>query len=153
MSANAIQWIVVLVYFLLFWGFTVAEARWLKTREWGTFQRSLGFAIASNLFGFFAGSSVVFIIVLGLLMLTFEPMKNPAGNELVMWTGVAVAFIIPPLLLTLVKRLLLKLFKMETGRPAWMFSLVSSVLILFGSVLIEGIFLYVYLKYFDGPGK
>lgn len=153
MSANAVQWIVVLVYFLLFWGFTAGEALWLKKREWAPFQKSLAFAIASNLFGFFAGSSIVFVIILVLLMLTFEPMKNPAGNEMIMWVGVALVFIIPPLLLTLVKRLLLKLFKMDAGRPVWMFSLVSSVLIVFGSVLVPSALLYIYLTFIDGPGK
>lgn len=153
MSANVIQWIVVLVYVLLFWGFTVGEAYWLKQREWATFQKSLAFAIASNLFGFFAGTSVVIVIILILLMLTFEPIRNPRSNEMVMWTGVALVFVIPPVLLTLVKRLLLKLFKLETGRPAWVFSMVSSVLIVFGSVLVPSVFLYIYLTFFDGPGK
>lgn len=153
MSANAIQWIVVLVYFLLFWGFTVGEARWLKTQGWAPFQKSFAFAIASNLFGFFAGSSIVFVIILGLFMLTYEPIKNPAGNEMIMWVGVALVFIIPPLLLTLVKRLLLKLFKMESGHPAWVFSMVSSVLIVFGSVIVPSAMLYFYLTFIDGPGE
>lgn len=153
MSANAIQWIVVLVYFLLFWGFTVGEARWLKIRGWAPFQRSFAFAIASNLFGFFAGSSIVFVIIVGLFMLTYEPITNPGGNEMIMRVGVALVFIVPPLLLTLVKRLLLKLFKMESGRPAWVFSMVSSVLIVFGSVIIPSALLYFYLTFIDGPGK
>jgi hypothetical protein len=153
MSANAIQWIVVLVYFLLFWGFTVAEARWLKIRGWAPFQRSFAFAIASNLFGFFSGSSIVFLVILGLFMLTYEPMTNPRGNEMILWVGVVLVFIIPPLLLTLVKRLLLKLFKMESGHPAWVFSMVSSALIVFGSVIVPTALLYVYLTFIDGPGK
>lgn len=153
MSSNAVQWIVVLLYFLLFWGFTVGEAFWLKNRAWATFQRSFGFSIASNLFGFFAGSSIVFVIILLLFMITFEPMKNPRANEMIAWVGVVLVFTVPPLLLTLVKRLLLKLFRMETGRPVWVFSLVSSFLVVFGSVLIPSIFLYVFLTYFDGPGK
>lgn len=153
MSANVIQWIALLVYFLLFWAFTVGEASWLKQREWAPFQRALAFAIASNLFGFFAGTGVVFVILLVLIMLTFEPLKNPNNQEFIMWVGVALVFVIPPVLLTLVKRLLLKLFKMETGRPVWVFSMVSSVLVVFSSVLVPSVFLYIYLSFFDGPGK
>jgi hypothetical protein len=153
MSADIIQWIAVLLYFLLFWGFTVGEAFWLKQRQWATFQKSLAFAISSNLLGFFTGTGVVFVIILILLMLTFEPMKNPRANEMVMWTGVALVLVFPPIMLTLVKRLLLKLFKIEKGRPAWIFSMISSVSVVFGSVLVPGIFLYIFLTYFDGPGK
>jgi hypothetical protein len=86
-------------------------------------------------------------------MLTYEPMTNPRGNEMILWVGVVLVFIIPPLLLTLVKRLLLKLFKMESGHPAWVFSMVSSALIVFGSVIVPTALLYVYLTFIDGPGK
>jgi hypothetical protein len=149
MSSDLIQWIAVLMFFLLFWGFTAGEAFWLKQRQWASFQRSLAFAVTSNLFGFFIGSGVVLALILFMFMLTFEKMTNPTLNEAVMWVLLSLVFIFPPFLLLLVKRLSLKIFKMETGRPAWRFSLITSLLIVFGSGLLPGAFLYIYLTYFD----
>jgi len=141
------------MFFLLFWGFTFGEAFWLKQRKWASFQRSLAFSITSNLFGFFVGSGVVLALIMFLFMLTYEKLKNPSLNEAVMWVLVGLVFIIPPFLLLLIKRISLKIFKMETGRPAWLFSLISSLLVVFGSALVPSAFLYIYLTYFDGPGK
>jgi hypothetical protein len=146
MSSNVIQWIAVLMFFLLFWGFTAGEAFWLKRRQWASLQRSLAFSITSNLFGFFIGSGVVLVLILFLFMLTFEQLKNPRLNEALAWVLVGLVFVVPPVLLMLVKRLSLKIFRMETSRPAWLFSLISSLLIVFGSALVPGVFLYVVLK-------
>lgn len=148
MSADTIQWLAVIIFFLVFWGFTFGEAKWLSQRGWAAFSRALAFTVSSNLLGFFIGSFVVFVIILILLMLTFEPVKNPRTQDLLAWTGVVLALIFPPIFLMLVKRLLLKLFKMDADRRVWGFSALSSVLIVFGSVIAPSVFLYVILKIF-----
>jgi hypothetical protein len=147
MLANTIQWLAVTIFFLVFWGFTFGEAAWLKKRGWAEFTRALSFTVTSNLLGFFIGWAVVFVILLILLMLTFEPVKNATANEFIMWSGVVLALIFPPIFLMLVKRLLLKLFKMDTGRRVWGFSALSSVLIVFSSVVVPSAFLYIILKF------
>lgn len=143
MSSNAIQWIAVLIFFLFFWGFNVAEALWLSKRGWAAFGKSLAFSISSNLLGFFAGSAVVFVVILIMFMLVFEPVPNKTANEAVMWVGVVLAFIFPPIFLLLLKRLLLKIFKMDTDRPAWSFSAVSSFLVVFVPALVLVLFFYL----------
>lgn len=147
--ADAIQWLAVIIFFLVFWGFTFGEAAWLKKRGWAEFARALTFTVTSNLLGFFIGTFVVFVLILLLFMITFEPVGGPKTQELVAWSGVILALIFPPVFLLLVKRLLLKLFKMDTGRPVWKFSAVSSVLIVFASVVVPSVFIYILLKFFD----
>jgi hypothetical protein len=145
--ADTIQWLAVIIFFLIFWGFTFGEAVWLKKRGWADFARALSFTVSSNLLGFFIGSFVVFVLILILLMLTFEPVTNAKAQEFIMWIGVVLAFIFPPISLILVKRLLLKLFKMDTGRRVWKFSALSSVLIVCASVAVPSGFLYIILKF------
>lgn len=148
MSATTIEWLAVVIFFLVFWGFTFCEAAWLSKRGWAGFSRALAFTISTNLLGFFIGSTVVFVIILILLMLTFEPVKNPSANEFIMWVGLILALIFPPIFLLLVKRLLLKLFKMDAGRGVWRYSALSSVLIVVASVAVPWAFLYVISKLF-----
>lgn len=145
--ANTIEWLPVIMFFLVFWGFTFGEAVWLKKRGWADFARALSFTVSSNLLGFFIGSFVVFGIILILLMLTFEPVKNPNTQEFIMWVGTVLALVFPPIFLLLVKRLLLKLFKMDTGRPVWGFSALSSISIVFASVAVPAGLLYVISKF------
>jgi hypothetical protein len=145
--ADTIQWLAVIIFFLAFWGFTFGEAAWLKKRGWADFGRALSFTVSSNLLGFFIGSFVVFVIILILLMLTFEPVKNANAQEFIMWVGVVLALIFPPIFLLLVKRLLLKLFKMDAGRGAWGFSALSSILIVSASVVLPAGFLYIISKF------
>lgn len=147
MSANAIEWIAVLIFFLFFWGFNFAEALWLSKRGWAAFGKSLAFSVTSNLLGFFTGSAVVFIVILILFMLVFEPIPNATANEAVAWSGVVLALIFPPIFLMLLKRLLLKVFKMDSGRPAWGFSAISAVFVVFASVAVPSLFLYIVLKF------
>jgi|GEM_PF-941346 len=148
MLADTIQWLAVIIFFLIFWGFTFGEAFWLKKRGWAEFARALSFTVSSNLLGFFIGWFVVFVIILILLMLTFEPVKNAKTQEFIIWVGTVLVFIFPPIFLMLVKRLLLKLFKMDAGRKVWGFSALSSILIVFASVAVPAGFLYIILKIF-----
>ena len=147
MLADTIQWLAVIIFFLIFWGFTFGEAFWLKKRGWAEFGRALSFTVSSNLLGFFIGSFVVFVLILILFMMVFEPVANPRAQEFIMWVGVVLAFVFPPIFLMLVKRLLLKLFKMDTGRKVWGFSALSSILIVFASVAVPAGFLYIILKF------
>ena len=147
-ASNTIEWIVILLFFVLFWAFTAAEALWLSKRGWATLGRASGFAIGSNLIGFFVGTFVVFVTFMLMMMLAFEPTKNATTTEVLMWIGVGLSLVFPPIFLLLVKRLLLKLFSMDTGRRAWAFSTVSSFLIVYISVLVPALAFYIALKIF-----
>lgn len=145
-AVNAIQWLVVLLFFVCFWGFIIGEAFWLSRKGWAATGRSFAFSVTSNITGFIIGSIVVFVILAIMLMITFEPVKDRQTTESLMWIGVVLALLFPPVFLLLVKRLLLKLFKMDTDRKVWLFCLVSSVLIVFASVLIPSAAIYVVSK-------
>lgn len=149
MFAEAVPWIAFFLFFAAFWGLTFLEAFWLSRRGWAVFSRSLTFAISSNLLGLFIGASVVFVILLILFMLTLEPIKNPAANEFIMWMGVVLALVFPPIFLTLTKRLLLRLFKLGGGQRLWRFSIASSVLMVFVSIAVPAAFVYLSLKIFS----
>ena len=60
---------------------------------------------------------------------------GPAGRggtapESAYWVTTGIAIIFPPIFLILSKRLFLLIFKIQSGKAAWIYSLVSSILII-----------------------
>lgn len=146
MSANAIEWTGVILFFLIFWLFTFGEAAWLSKRGWATFGKSLAFSITTNLSGLIIGTIAVFLILLFMLMLTFEPKGGRSATEAMMWVGLILLFIFPPIFLMLTKRLCLRFFQMGKDRPAWTFSAMSSFLTVFVSAGLPSLLLYFMVR-------
>jgi hypothetical protein len=146
-SGNFYEWIVVLLYIAATFGVTAAEIIWLVRNRWAEFARSISFVFASNAIGFIVGGGVVFVIVLILFMMTMEAKtKDALGGEGTMWVLVVCMFSVVPVFLLLSKRLLLSAFRMRTGRPVWIYSLVSTLTIIIVGFALPTVAAYLITK-------
>jgi hypothetical protein len=147
MSANALEWIVVLMFLLLAFGLTFVEAIWLNKNSWANFGKSLAFAVATNVIGFFAGFCVLFVIGLGIFMFVWDGAINKYRyGETFLLAGIVFGVLFFPLFLALCKRLFLKILKIQTGKAAWVFSFVSSFLIVLLSLGVPVLAGYLLFK-------
>jgi hypothetical protein len=122
------EYLVVFLYLLLLVGQGVGEAAWLKKHSWASWAKALLFSWLTNLVGFCIGFFLLFVSVGVTLMLAWDGSINKLpfkGNE----AGVVLVLVVLllPILLALIKRLLLALFKMQEGGRAWLFALLSSL--------------------------
>jgi hypothetical protein len=143
-SANTLEYLVILVWFVLFVGLTFAEGVWLNRQGWAGMAKAISFSAVTNLIGFMAGGVVVFITFLLMLMMTFDKkMSSALGGEGGIIVLLIAGVVTGPLVLTLSKRLFLRIFKMRTGSSAWIFSVVSSVVVVLITVLVPTAVAYV----------
>lgn len=131
MSAIAIEWIAILLFLLLFVGVIIAEVLWLTKKGLASSGSAVGFVLVSDLLAFGLGSFVVFVI----FFIMFMMVMGPAGTggtapEYAYWITSAIAVVFPPAILIVFKRIFLSVFKIRSGKPAWVYSLVSSILIM-----------------------
>ena len=131
---NLLQWLVILAFFLLVVGAMFAEAFWLSRKGWASFGRAFAFSALSNFIGFGIGLFTFFIVFGLFLMFSLDGSldraikSSPIGNPL----AVAIlifAVLLTPILLIICKRIFLSVLKIQTGKTAWLFALVSSFLI------------------------
>lgn len=151
MSANTLQWLVILVFFVLFAGAMVAETVWLVMKKWATTGRAAALVITSNLLSITLGSFIIGTIMLILFMMVMGPQGTGSNApESAYIIGIALALILPPLLLILIKRIMLGLLKIKSGSSAWVYACVSSLLSFLVTLVPTAIFIYV-ISYL--PGK
>lgn len=129
MSANAREWIVILSFLLFAVIVTAFEIIWLNRKGWADVGKSVIFTIFTNLLGYSVGLIVLFVVFGVTLALAWDGSitKFPLGDYGI-GTFLILGVLFTPILLMLCKRLFLLILKMQSGTPAWLFSLVSSVL-------------------------
>lgn len=143
MSATTMEWLVVLVFFLLFAGVIVGEIVWLITKKWTTAGRAAALVVTSNIASMTIGSILVGAIMLILFMMVMGPQgRGSDAPESAYIVGIALALIIPPLLLFLVKRIMLALLKIRSGSSAWMYAAVSTVAAFLITLVPTVLFIY-----------
>lgn len=127
MSDTIVEWAALLVLALLFAVSAVVEIKWLVSKGWATSSRAMGFVLTTDIVGFFVGGFVAFVVFGILLMMTFGPAgTGSTAPEIAYWLVSAIAIVVPPVLLFLIKRLCLLIFKIGSGGSAWLFSIVSA---------------------------
>ncbi|HEX8370471.1 MAG TPA: hypothetical protein VF604_18135 [Pyrinomonadaceae bacterium] len=130
MSGVAKEWAVVLIFLVAVAGLTLLEAFWINRKGWTGFGRSLAFSVSTNFIGFAVGFFVMFVVFGVVLAMAWDgsiekfPLKD-YGIGAFLVCGV----LFFPLFLMLCKRLFLKLFKIQTGKTAWLFSLAAALAI------------------------
>jgi len=130
MSSAGLEWLIVFVFLLFVFGLTFAEALWLSKKNWAAFGKSLVFAVTTNVFGFSVGFFALFVVFLVIFMLVWDgAIKNYKYGDAGIIAALAFGALFFPLFLALCKRLFLRILKIQTGRAAWIFSFVSSVLL------------------------
>ncbi len=144
MAGTIAQWAAFFLFFVLLAGVIVAEVQWLVRKGWATSGRATGFVITTDLLGFFIGGIVFFIAFMVMFVLVMGPAGRGSNTpEAAYFALAAVAIIVPPILLVFVKRLFLLIFKIRSGGPAWVFSLVTSLVVLLIVVVPPPLLLYL----------
>ncbi|MEP6903858.1 MAG: hypothetical protein ABJA66_19200 [Actinomycetota bacterium] len=144
---NLLQWLVILAFFLLVIGAMFAEAFWLSRKGWASFGKSFAFAALSNFISLVVSFVVGFICMIALLPLMFDnTVPNSFQTHIVAITAIGIfAISFTPVFLIICKRIFLAILKMQTGKTAWLYALVSSILILviaFGITMVAGYFAF-----------
>lgn len=122
-----LQYVPLLLFFLLIAAAVVIEATWLTSREWATSGRSWMFVLATDLIGFGMGFFVSFAIFGIMLMMVFGPSGTGSDVGEAAYAGLlAIALLAPAVILLFVKRMFLLFFSMREGKQAWLFSLAAS---------------------------
>lgn len=149
MYANLFEWIIIWAFFLLVIGFMFAEAFWLSRKGWSSFGKSFAFSALSNFIGFSVGLGVFFVVLAIFMMLSLDgslgrATSSSTGGALAIGIFIFATFL-TPLLLVICKRIFLSILKIQTGKPAWLYALASSVLIVVVSIgvpILIGYFIY-----------
>jgi hypothetical protein len=129
MSYVTKEWLVILAFFLAVIGFTVVEAVWLKNKGWARFEKSLGFSALTNVLGYFVGFFVFFVVFGVIMAMAWDgSLKNFPLKDYGVWAFLILGILFTPALLTVCKRLFLSYLKIQTGKPAWLYALASSLL-------------------------
>ncbi len=143
MSANTVQWLVVAIFFICFFIFTIVETSWLNKKNGVPYGKAFTFSFATNIFCVTIGFFVSFIIFGILLALAWDDTLNQlSGNDWRIWTAALIGAFFPLIVLMLAKRLGLRLGKIgSVGRP-WLYSAVSSVIFLLFVFSVPVLFAY-----------
>ena len=130
MAGTIVEWLAFFLLIILFAGAVLGEMKWLTRKGWATSGKAAGFVLTTDLLGFGIGIIVVVIAFTVMFMMVMGPAgRGGSAPDIAYIIVSAIAFIATPLALFILKRLFLLIFKMQTGKPAWLFSLVAAVLV------------------------
>ncbi len=136
MTAQVAQWLIVVLFFACFFAFTAGEILWLSRKKNVAAGRAFAFSFASNLFCITVGFFFSIVLLFGILALAWNGFENAGVGEATIWTVLIIAAFFPFLLLTIVKLLLLKLFRFEAIQSHIKYSAFASFLFLVTITLI-----------------
>lgn len=130
MAASTREWLVVLIFFLFTFGLIFLEAAWLSKKNWASFGKSLAFALASDITGFFVAGMLMFAAAMIIFMFVWDGAidKYRNGDALII-AVIVLANLVSFLFLAFCKRLFLKILKIRTGKTAWIYSFAGAFII------------------------
>jgi hypothetical protein len=127
MSGVAKEWAVVLFFLFAVVGLTILEAFLISRKGWAGFGKSLAFSVLTNLIGFTGGFIVLFVVLAFFMAMAWDgSIKRFPLHDYGIWTVLIAAVLFFPLFLLLWKRLFLRIFSIQAGKTAWLFSTASS---------------------------
>lgn len=144
MSRVNFEWLSIGLFFVCFAAAMVVETLWLAKKGWASNGRSAAFVLLSDVISLCVGFFVPFVIIGTILALAWSGgLSDAKGGDAGIWAAVAFAAIFPPIFLFLTKRLFLAIFKIRTGREAWLFALAATILSMAISFLPPIAFFYI----------
>jgi hypothetical protein len=130
MSGVAKEWAVVLIFLFAVVGLTVLEAFLINRKGWAGFGKSFAFSALTNLIGMTIGFVVLFVVLAVFMAMAWDgSIERFPLHDYGIWAVLIAAVLFSLLLLLLCKRLFLKIFNLQTGKAAWLFSTASSFVI------------------------
>jgi hypothetical protein len=131
MSGIAAEWIVFILFALLLVGVVMAEVFYLVRKGLATTGRAVGYVMVTDLLGFGIGSIIVSVVFFIMFMMVMGPAGRGSDIPEIAYAAMSlVGIIFPAIFLILSKRVFLSVFKIKSGKPAWIYSIVSSILII-----------------------
>jgi hypothetical protein len=127
MSTEPRQLLFVILFFVGFFAFTIAEAYWLHRKKGITPGRAFGFSFASNIFAITVGlflSSATFVALVS--MSRGDSLQVTPGAATVAITSV-ISFLVAVAVLVLAKWLLLKFLKIASVERPLVYSILASI--------------------------
>lgn len=144
MAGTIVEWLTFFLFVFLFVGAVIVEVRWLVSKGWATTSRAVGFVLTTDLVGFCIGGIVALVAFFGMFMMVMGPAGTGSNApEAAYWAVSALAVIVPLFLFFVLKRLFLLIFKIGSGRSVWLYSLLSTILILFFVLVPPPLILYL----------
>jgi len=117
----------VILFFVGFFAFTIAETYWLHRKKAVTPGRALGFSFASNVFAITVGlflSSATFVAILAV---SRDDSVEVTPNAITVAMAFAGSFVVSVGALIVVKWLLLKFLKIASVERPFVYSLLASI--------------------------
>ena len=121
------QLLFVILFFVGFFAFTIAETYWLHRKKAVTPGRALGFSFASNVFAITVGlflSSATFVAILAV---SRDDSVEVTPNAITVAMAFAGSFVVSVGALIVVKWLLLKFLKIASVERPFVYSLLASI--------------------------
>lgn len=145
MTNTILSYIPFLLFLFLFAGSVIAEIAWLSRKGWGTTGRSTAFVLVTDLATLCLAGLIDSVVLFGIFMMVMGPAgRGSTAPEFAYWIATVIAFIIPPIVLIFFKRLFLYVFKIGLGKPAWLYSIISSLLILVVVMIPPPLVFYIF---------
>lgn len=131
MSTITSEWLAVGLFFLCFLVYSAIESGWLNKVNSVPFGKAFAFSFVTNTVSITFGFFVSFAIFGVLLALAWDgTLEKMSGNDWRIWSAALTGAFFPLIVLILAKRLGLKLFRMQTVRPPWVFAAAASIFFL-----------------------
>ncbi|HEV7700953.1 MAG TPA: hypothetical protein VGO43_12040 [Pyrinomonadaceae bacterium] len=136
MSGVTKEWIVFGSWVFLFLMSIIAEVLWLIRSGWTTSGKATGFVVVTDMIGAIVGGGIDLVIFFVMFMIVMGPAgRGSEGGEGWLGPGAVALGLVPLVVLFLTKRVFLGAFSIRSGRSAWIFSLIAT-LVVFAITLI-----------------
>ncbi len=144
MAGTLIPWLAFFLFLFLLAASIFAEVKWLVRKGWATSGKATGFVITTDLLGFCIIGIVALTAILGMFMMVMGPAGRGSNiPEAAYIVVTAATVIVVPIIFLFLKRIFLAIFKIGTGQSLWLYSLVTSIVILVAVLVPPPLLLYL----------
>jgi len=127
------DWLAVAFFLVLFIAAVIAEVAWLTRNGWTTSGRAVAYVLLTDVLGMAVGLFTIFVAVSVIIMMAFGSSGGGGTAPESSYLAVVVfGCVFPPLFLLSLKRLFLLLLRIRRARSAWLYSLLSTILLIIG---------------------
>ena len=127
------DWLAVAFFLVLFIAAVIAEVGWLTRNGWTTSGRAVAYVLLTDVLGMAVGLFTIFVAVSVIIMMAFGSSGGGGTAPESSYLAVVVfGCVFPPLFLLSLKRLFLLILRIRRARSAWLYSLLSTILLIIG---------------------
>jgi magnesium-transporting ATPase (P-type) len=144
MSGIGLEWLGVLVSIGALAAVVVAEMMFLTRSGWTTGGRAAAFALITDIvWTVFTGFFIMLMMMFGLMMAFGSDGQGGTSPETYFVALLIATIVVPPIFLFLLKRGMLALLKIRFGSSAWVYSILSTLFVIGGVLIVPGLVIAV----------